>query len=373
MRETCSGVLSELRRGVYEESVMKRITVLFLVAAVAVTFASVTEGSIIPGDPGMKWETSFRGFAGLELNSGVFELRSLLHTDSGHIPQGIPPSYPDEFQSGQDGDLFLPPGSSEFEEAKWKTVMLTYGLELIAVHDNTVSAGKPSHVLLEGGTLPTTWEELSAIAGPNDIFYFGPVDGGAGATIYEDVASNNASLAVLDNAIEPSYGFTHSGAGFDGLDTAGDEITIDPTVDIAAVNVKFEDLSGLDVTGDSLGLYAPAGTVYAQAIGGLSTVDSYSILTVDESNPGTQADRILRDGMQKTLANSSGGVTTVVGDFVPQTEAFIRSPVEEDTAFIAFSDPMEFCTTPEPASVIIWSVLLGAVALSMRIARRRAR
>lgn len=339
---------------------MKKLLMVFVIVGLT---AGLADASILPGISNQKWETSLEGFAKVYHDEGssgvdddVWRLRNLVISDSDFKSQGdVTGLMPHEFKPGRDSL------SGKVADQGYPGIlgMMTTGLRLIAVDENTGSGTYTRHST--NAQLLTYFSGAAPLAA-RDILYFG-----AEANITPYVWAYSDPTSVLGDFSTPYDGWDATGNLF--TNTAGN--SFGQGDDTLLLQMGFKDLGDLEV--DGTWRPAPSGTFVANVLADGGSVRPMSVMEVIG---GTEANLVVSGAVKSTFRQDTDGdliveagtAVPVVGDFVA---AFGATP-PDDNGFSTLSDPAEWVSTPEPATLAVWGVL-GLCGVGFWALRRRNR
>jgi len=324
--------------------------ILFSLTLACCVLAGSANASILPGDIGVHWKANLDGFATLwsdtsDPNNPVWRGGAVMHFSSPMLDRKRIPSGGYATFGGQES---LPgPGNKFFSGT---LAAIVYGYKVIAV-DDFLGPGSYTRYSTYTG-ISTALNNL----GPNDIIYFG---GTAAVYVYYDATMPIGTLGA---------------GGTFGTNTAGNPMysqggySIGDDLDEYVLKATFQSIDYEVVDGTAQ--WMPAGTLFAQIVGG-GGVPFYLNVVPGE---GTGWPWIMPGVMTNPTSIYLGGT----GPWSPVTryadiigEADLGAPIGT-TGWRTITDPIEWVSQPEPASVVIWAGLAGA-ALGLAYLRRRAR
>lgn len=364
---------------------------LSLVLGGTLFFAASSEAAFqFPGVASQKWRANMQNFDGLvvhdgttadadgnSISAGTTELFGAFQIQSPLTAQGTV-STPSEFKFGGSSpfsdDVPVPTGEAGTEEV----VGLIYDLDVFRQWDDSTSS------FVTPGITTLSTDDLLFLRplGRNPLPEApGDVPGSGGVVeLYSDTdAGNNFAPGNLGGANDPTNWTLGTGGTRDSFGAIGDGTDETLLVSFVLQNLVNSGITSFEsptagttaMPTDAVLAFrvtSPFGTGFGQA----DTQEFYGNLDVVG---GTQAGRFVQEGM--AVEQGSGNVVGTTDWRVDQQVRQNAAPFNmraSGTSLtgewdVSSDDPVEFVTTPAPASIVIWA-LIGVCGVSVALRRR---
>jgi len=322
-------------------------------AFVVLLTCGVAWASILPGDVGQHWKLNSTGYSTLffdDVKEVIYGMTihkvTSAFQDFGNIGTGY-------------ADFGDDTGGGPNRPISGMIGIIVAGYQVIAVDDFTSGSGYDR---------VTGYTDMKNAIQNNlslkDILYFGDYDGAA-AYVYYDPAGSSGDFDKggtfgTNSAGNPTYTDANTGK------TIGDDL------DEYLFKATFQYISGYQVDGTSRA--APDGTLFGQFFG-QGYVQMYLNVV---PNQGTSWQLIMPGKMRQQYVSYDDDANWIIEDDEPTKTVYADIIASAQTqnlpssGWATSSDPIEWVSQPEPASVVIWAGLAGA-AMGLAFLRRRAR